>query len=292
MDLYEVWAVRYLPEPIRGEFINVGVLAGRDDSEGGGDWVLKTVSSFKRAQCLGGTPSHIAPYLEDLAARVDPPQAPASLLTADSEGARWSRNEIERLRVHSYGTVQFSRPMPAMAESAAEAADMVFDALVLAPEVEKTHRPRTIVRNRLQTALQADARIGGRFTSVRNVKAGRALARMDFSVGSTQSRFLARAWAFDIENTSSLEKDLGQWSWATSRIREGGGEARPASSTGARSLSVPRTVPIAALYSAPTTANGRDALAFAQEAWAELEVSAYVVGEEGRLLDAAVAAAA
>ena len=43
---YMYSVIRFVPDPIRGEFVNVGVLAGSDESS---EWDLRMVESLKRA---------------------------------------------------------------------------------------------------------------------------------------------------------------------------------------------------------------------------------------------------
>lgn len=48
MTGYQYWLIRYVPNAVRGEFVNIGVLVGMD----GKDWALRTVDSFTRASLL------------------------------------------------------------------------------------------------------------------------------------------------------------------------------------------------------------------------------------------------
>src|SRR5664279_1280824 len=41
--------VRFVPDPARGEFINLGAIAGDDESQ---DWALRQISNLKRANAI------------------------------------------------------------------------------------------------------------------------------------------------------------------------------------------------------------------------------------------------
>ena len=46
---YTYSVIRFVPDPVRGEFVNVGVLAGSDESS---EWELRTVENLKRARAV------------------------------------------------------------------------------------------------------------------------------------------------------------------------------------------------------------------------------------------------
>jgi len=43
--------IRYVPDPARGEFVNVGAIAGSEDA---GDWQVRQLQNPARARALGG----------------------------------------------------------------------------------------------------------------------------------------------------------------------------------------------------------------------------------------------
>lgn len=45
MRRYMYWVIRLVPNPTSGEFVNIGVLAGNDDS----DWSIRLMQDLNRA---------------------------------------------------------------------------------------------------------------------------------------------------------------------------------------------------------------------------------------------------
>src|SRR4051794_35352247 len=46
---YRYSLIRFVPDPGRGEFVNIGALAGDDEA---GDWALRAISNYKRPRAL------------------------------------------------------------------------------------------------------------------------------------------------------------------------------------------------------------------------------------------------
>src|SRR5918994_1994334 len=66
--LYSV--IRFVPDPIRGEFVNVGILAGSDESS---EWELRTVENLRRARSLDekGLLGLVWSFVDDLGRKAD-----------------------------------------------------------------------------------------------------------------------------------------------------------------------------------------------------------------------------
>lgn len=104
--------IRFVPDPARGEFVNIGALAGSDEAS---EWALRLVSNLSRATALddrGVLPDAVA-YAADL---------------AGAEGV--SSAVLMRRSMEMQNIVQFSAPAPVAADSVEAALDLVFDQLV------------------------------------------------------------------------------------------------------------------------------------------------------------------
>jgi hypothetical protein len=120
---YDYWLIRYVPDTIRGEHVNIGVLVGGDD-----DWALRRVTSFARASLLGGNASLTQPWLTHLAGAL----ATHNALTRAKCG-QFTPAGIELIRTQMNNTIQLSARMPVLGTSAASAADLLFELLVAEP---------------------------------------------------------------------------------------------------------------------------------------------------------------
>ena len=116
--------IQFVPNAARGEFINVGVLAGSDET---GEWAVRRIHNIDRAVVLGGRGSEelVAGVFEwvdlDLLPRL---QAHSNR----RQGQRFLWDEAARGN-RSYA--QITRPIPMAADSGQDALDTVFDIKIL-----------------------------------------------------------------------------------------------------------------------------------------------------------------
>jgi Protein of unknown function (DUF3037) len=132
--------------PARGEFVNIGAIAGSDEAA---EWELRLVSNLSRAQALDdrgvlATAFAYAAGLEDHIAALD-------MLPETGGPEPISSSMLLRRATEMQNIIQFSQPAP-VAECSAEAAlDLVFDQLVLdltrkSFQFEKKHRAQGAAR--------------------------------------------------------------------------------------------------------------------------------------------------
>jgi len=142
--------IRFVPDPARGEFVNIGAIAGSDAA---GEWELRLVSNLSRAKALDdrGVLSKAFAYaagLEDNIAALD--QLP------EAAGAEPISSELLRRRAREMNNVvQFSMPAPIAADGAETALELVFDQLILDAArksfpFEKKHRAQGAARRAYQ----------------------------------------------------------------------------------------------------------------------------------------------
>ena len=118
---YWLSIVRLVPDPARGEFINVGAVAGDDD----GDWDARAVAHWGRAKKFedgaGYGVGAVAEFIGGLEGRIE---------NSDEEKPL-TKNELLQLSREMRNIVQLSAPRPVAATSAAEAIDLAFRHLIL-----------------------------------------------------------------------------------------------------------------------------------------------------------------
>lgn len=118
--------IRFVPDPARGEFVNIGAVPGSDEAC---EWELRLISNLSRAKALDerGVLSEAfehAASLEDNIAALD--------RLPNDEGVEAISFELLRRRAADMQNfVQVSVPAPVASDSAEAALDLVFDQLIL-----------------------------------------------------------------------------------------------------------------------------------------------------------------
>jgi hypothetical protein len=283
---YDYWVVRYVPDPIRGEFINIGIIAGK-----GADWSFRRVGNLGRASRLGGVASQTSSFLkriEDaIASRLDAVEA----LIPGAPSTSFGRGEIEDLRVRMNNLVQLSDSRPVLADTAQEAADLAFDLMIVDSDTDVQHRSRIRVVHRLRDAFELRPELIRHVAQFHIAAVGPQEAGIDFAVKDGVVHQLSQVWAFDVKDTRHLQTQIRAWNYLIGLLRADGGTL---AKRGHRpTAEIPRRVEINAVFTAPTTADGEQQFEIARDGWHRLGVEAVassdseiIVDEAARLLTA------
>lgn len=253
-----------MPDPARGEFVNIGAVAGSDDAA---EWELRLVSNLSRAKAIDerGVLSkafEFAASLEDSIAPLEPGAAQESVEIMSSA-------LLTRLAAEMQNVVQVSAPAPIAADGAEAALDFVFDQLVLDAArksfpFEKKHRAQGAVRRAYRSHAVPTAAIRERAA----VRSGVFDGVFDFAIHNGRTVQLVQCWSFQLPNQSDLAEQVKAWSWLVHEIRRSGGELTYASGE----ASVPQDLDIFAVAIPPRADVDAPAYAEAQAAFAEIGV--------------------
>ena len=253
--------IRFVPDPARGEFVNIGAVAGSDEAR---EWELRLVSNLSRAKALDdrGVLSKAFAYaagLEDHIAALD-------LLPETGAPEPISTDMLRRRSAEMQNVVQFSPLAPVAADSAAAALELVFDQLVLDAArksfpFEKKHRAQGAARQ----AYKAHAVPAGAVRERAPVRSGVFDGTFDFAVHNGRTVQLVQCWSFQLPNQADLAEQVKAWSWLVHEVRKEGGDL----STGDGAIEVPRELDIYAIAIPPV--NGAESPAYeeAKAAFAE-----------------------
>lgn len=267
---YLYWLVRYVPDVVRGERVNVAVIVGRD----GGDWAIRVAPDLRRASRLGGDARGLRPWLDELAQTIHDFEHPPLQLFADPQEVRVSRAWLELLSHRFNNVLQVSPATPVMAQSAREGVDFLFPLLVATPAPVARSRTRARMVHDLGQLYERTANLETRGSLLRGPRAfvGRQRGRFDFAVVDDHVDQLSHAFAFDVRDTDVLERELQSWNYIVSRLRDDGASI----TQGGRSLAAAEDVPVAVAFQEPSRRDARVADVFeaAIEAWAGLGVVA------------------
>lgn len=267
--------IRFVPDVARGEFVNIGAIAG---SEAAGEWELRLIGNLARAKALDdrgvlAKAFEWAAGLEDHVAAVD--QLPGADQTEPMSFTLLQRQSLDMQNI-----VQVSPPAPVAAESAEQALDLIFEHLVL--DVARRSFPFA-KKNRAQGAARrayADNDVPTDAIRERaRVRSGVYDGAFDFAVHNGRAVQLAQCWSFQLPNQEDLAEQVKAWSWLVHELRRDGGELV----IGDAAVEVPSGLEIFAVAIPP--ADGQPAPAYdeAREAFGENQVVEVGIDDAGRL---------
>jgi Protein of unknown function (DUF3037) len=245
--------IRYVPDPIRGEFVNVGAIAGSDDSS---EWEVRQVDNPARARRLDErrTLPAVWSFIDHLGRLVDAHEEAIEKPKVGVE-ALLSEGWLQDLYASHRNIVQLSPPAPIVAETAAEALDEVFAQLIVDPEPhrggENTKHPALAAVRRAyrEAGLAKNRQLYERVV----VHAGDHRERLDFAVANGRVVQLTQTWSFRVVDQDALAESVRAWGWTIRAVKDGGGTI----SIGERELEVPSDVDLEVVVIPPPRGRGR-----------------------------------
>jgi hypothetical protein len=277
---YHFSLMRFVPDPARGEFINLGALAGDDENR---DWEFRIISNLQRARAIDdrGALTSALGFASEVEAKVEAVDRLPLL------GEHMTATLLERWAREMRNVVQFSWPAPIVADTADDALDLIFEELVLDPAAR---RYRFQKKHRAVGSVSRAYRVAGvPSTAVLRNAVGSTddyRDRFDFGVHNGVVRQLVRCWSFQLPAQDELADEVKAWAWLVRHLQEGGGIlSAPSGSFEIR----PGEFDTAVVYIPPIA--GTDAPAFdeAEAAFAEIKVSAVPADQAATVAQAAQA---
>jgi hypothetical protein len=235
--------IRFVPDPARGEFVNIGAIAGSDAA---GEWDVRTLSNKKRARYIDDHAilGRVVGIVEDIGRRLDrASQGSEPLLETEEQP---SEGWLTRLAAEYNNTLQFSRPLPIVAESTEEVLDFAFSELLLEPTSTRLgYKSKNVAFHRARAAYtDGGVRPDVELIERAPVETIHYHDRFDFLVANGSAVQLAQAWSFQLPDQEELIRDLKAWAWTVRDIRIEGGSVL----TTRRRIEVPKDVDVAAIY--------------------------------------------
>lgn len=211
---YWMSIVRFVPDPGRGEFINIGAIAGSDAQD---DWEVRTVSNWKRAKHFDerGALSAVVDFVANFQSRVEVAQESLSFA---EDGI--SVEDLRKMSDEMCNVVQLSAPVPILAPTASAAVDLAFRELIVDPErlrfpYAKKHGAMKAVKA-AYLANGIDAFRDG------TLHTGPYQTRFDFAVGNGRALQLVRCWSFQLPDQNALAEEVKAWAWGVRALRLAG----------------------------------------------------------------------
>lgn len=219
---YHYWTIRYVPNVVRAEFTNIGIVCGRD----GGDWAVRFDTRYvKNHAPLSNDLSELNPWIAEFRRSVE-----AHARTPLTDGApRVSSEWINHLRTRQANIVQFSAQASADVSSAINGVDLLFPHLV---ERSTPKRRSSITRRILRTEVR-DTLVTEMGYSVGIDLFEKPLATIGKQRGSFDlarfvpvDRVLTNVWAFNVSNLETLEREIQSWNFLVGLLRQDGASLR------------------------------------------------------------------
>jgi hypothetical protein len=258
---YNYSLIRFVPDPGRGEFVNIGAVAGDDAGE---DWSLRAISNYQRAKALdtkSAFPAAMA-FIASIAERMPDVERLEVTPTLSSDDLRRLSEEMQNI-------VQLTSPAPIVADSAEAALDLVFERLVVDPAQrryrfkKKTTAQAATRRSYEQREIPSEA-----LMEHATATAGANGTPFDFVVHNGGALQLVHCWSFQLPNQDDLIEQVRSWAWGVHEVRERGADVP----TPSGAIEIPRTCDIAAVGLFPVEDQEAPALLEAEEAFKEVGV--------------------
>lgn len=268
--------VRFVPNPANGECVNLGLLAGCEDSA---EWILQTVTQRGRARQLGGRDAlpGVVSYLERLTAELESysDAYAGGQLELLSDREHLSEQWLASLASQQRGIVQFTAPSPVDVESAEAAVDLLWDQMVVEPSprtygFQKKHVALGAVRGALRKVHITDNNLWR--TTLLDSSGFRA--PIDFAVHNGKVAYLTQCWSFQLPDKDRLLDEVQSWSWAIRSLRSSGGVLSGDADVHAE---VAHNVSLAVVYVPPARPEDEEAFEKASRAFRDPDVAASLV---------------
>jgi len=219
MTKYQYSIIRFVPSPIRGEFVNLGLIVGNDQT---GEWLIDVVGSLSRARKFDDKDvlPALASDLQRLEFAVESFSDPDLLGPIVDLSLSWLR----RLSRDSQNLLQFSEPKSVLAASAQDAMEKLWGLLIFElPKKSRTSVTKRSVLSQYWAALKKNR------LSVNNIKqkvlleTSKTHSPIDVVVHNGEAKDITQCWSFQIKDTGSLMNDIRSWGWTMRTLREKGG---------------------------------------------------------------------
>jgi len=271
--------VRFVPDPARGEFVNVAAIVGSEESS---EWAVRQVENPVRARAIDQlrTLDAVWTFLDAVGRDIDRySEDHASLFEPEQE---LSENWLLALHAEHQNIVQLSPPTPMLADSADDALDVVFEQMVLDPayrrhDFQKKHVALAAVRNSYRQHM---IRKGEHLRERVRLETQHHHERFDFAVLNGRVLQLANTWSFQIPDQDTLAEEVRAWGWTMRELKDTGARVVL---HGDREVNVRHDVDISVVYVPPRSGQSTTAMDEAMNVFERLGVSHCAVADADRV---------
>lgn len=275
--LYSV--VRFVPDPARGEFVNVGAIAGSEESS---EWQVRQIDNPKRARTIDEHKvlDAVWSFFNEIGHQIDEHEKALSSLSGSR--ARLSEEWLHRLYAEHQNIVQLGPPTPMVASSVDEAMDIIFEQMIVDPVVGKRglktkHAALAAVRRAYREYMIPKEAIteGVVLLSPNNYR-----QRFDFAIVNHRTLQLTHTWSFQVSDQETIAAEVKAWAWTVEDVRSSTGGTIVEELEGGQ-VEVPSSVDIQVVFIPPAEGQNSLAMREAERAFDKLGVSSVEISGAG-----------
>lgn len=276
--------IRFVPDPAKGEFVNVGVIAGSDESS---EWAVRQVANPIRARHLDErrTLPAVWSFIDELGRQVDAYEAVIEGMTLETLGPRPSEEWLSQLHTRYTNIVQLSPPLPMVADSLEDTLETLFAELIVDPEKRPGGATKHPALAAIRQAYKHAGLLPGRVVEGATLEAEGHRERLDFGVANGRIVQITQAWSFQVADQESLAKYVRAWGWAVKAAQDSGGALRTAER---EVIEVPRDVDVEVVYIPPEGTGDGSALVDARSVFHALHAREVLVRDVDAVASRAV----
>lgn len=271
--------IRFTPDAARGEFVNVGIIVGSEDSS---EWEVRQIENPVRARQMDdrGTLPAVWEFINGVGAQIDEHQASLDTLLAPEVDL--NEEWLWDLHRHHRNLVQLSEPVPMVAASADDAFAKLWNEVLVDPAVRRySFKKKFEALAAVRRAYQNHA-VKKRENFQERVQLQTKTHRegFDFAVVNGKALQLTHTWSFQNPKQDELAEKLKAWGWTVKAAQEEGGMII---------LPGGRHIPLAAkpefdvVYVPPEKSQRTSAWREAESIFAELEVRSYTTDQADKV---------
>lgn len=219
MPKYLYSVVRFVPSPVRGEFVNVGLIVGSDQTR---EWQMDVVRSMARASRLDDEKvlSLLATDLSQLESTIENYTKPEMFGRAPELSEDWLR-ELSR---DSRNQLQFSNPNPVVAESIDHAFGKLWKRLIVeSPPIKRNSISKAFVTGMYVEALTNQNLDRAHFKRHVKLETSKTHMNIDVAVHNGVVKDITQCWSLQVKAVEPLLNDIRAWGWSIKTLREHGG---------------------------------------------------------------------
>jgi hypothetical protein len=264
-----------VPNPARGEFVNVGAIVGSETSS---EWQIRQIENPRRARAIdeGSLLDGVWSFMDRVGTAIDLfEQETESLFEPSTDlTERW----LDELHRDRQNIVQLSPPTPMAAASADDAMDRIFELMILDPasreyRFQKKHAALAAVRSAYaERAIRKGVDLRERVQLLTQHHSG----RFDFAVTNGHALQLTQTFSFQVPDQEALAEQVKAWGWTIRDARESGGEI---TTSEGKTFEVQKDVDVEVVYVPPLADHPAPALADARSVFEALSITSYPLGD-------------
>lgn len=277
--------IRFVPSPVRGERVNVGVIVGSDEAS---EWQIQVATEANRKRCESIDDDSMFPSLQSTIYRWQRLfESYDAEYAKDSETLPISLEWLKRVSARHRNIVQLSAPSPVVATDIDEAVDTLFESYVRssAEDALVIETKRHVVRE-LKRSFSDRGLVGTRFLEHRRViRSAHHKQLVDFLLLNGDVLQLSQAWSFRRPNIDALIGELKAWTYTMKKLRDDGGFLGLGTDDVRR---IPSTVSIEIVYLPPDNPKGEDAFEEASHMFEDVHAHVTPVANVDEVADNAI----